>query len=43
VAGCCEYGDEPSGFGVTDLVFIMWKHYNDIYSLNFDFNNIVIY
>jgi hypothetical protein len=20
VAGCCEYGDEPSGSGATDLV-----------------------
>jgi hypothetical protein len=20
VAGCCEYGDEPSGFGNTELV-----------------------
>jgi hypothetical protein len=20
MAGCCEYGDEPSGFGATELV-----------------------
>jgi hypothetical protein len=23
VAGCCEYGDEPSGSGATELVKIL--------------------
>jgi hypothetical protein len=22
VAGCCEYGDEPSGTGATELVYL---------------------
>jgi hypothetical protein len=24
VAGCCEYGDEPSGSGAKDLV-VVWE------------------
>jgi hypothetical protein len=23
VAGCCEYGDEPSGSGATELVILL--------------------
>jgi hypothetical protein len=30
VAGCCEYGDEPSGSGATKLVFT--RVYNDCYA-----------
>jgi hypothetical protein len=22
VAGCCEYGDEPAGYGATELVHV---------------------
>jgi hypothetical protein len=25
VAGCCKYGDEPSGSGATELVYIKIK------------------
>jgi hypothetical protein len=26
VAGCCEYGDEPSGSGATELVMsVVWR------------------
>jgi hypothetical protein len=27
VAGCCEYGDEPSGSGSTELVFCLYFVY----------------
>jgi hypothetical protein len=26
VAGCCEYGDEPSGCGATELVSFVVTH-----------------
>jgi hypothetical protein len=29
VAGCCEYGDEPSGSGTTDLVSYL-DHYLEV-------------
>jgi hypothetical protein len=25
VAGCCQYGDEPSGSGATELVYLSFK------------------
>jgi hypothetical protein len=27
VAGCCEYGDEPSGSGATELVIIKIRQF----------------
>jgi hypothetical protein len=33
VVGCCEYGDEPSGSGVTELVRNYNSQINEIDSL----------
>jgi hypothetical protein len=30
VAGCCEYGDEPSGSGATELVSYLQVHNNEM-------------
>jgi hypothetical protein len=30
VAGCCEYGDEPSGSGATDLVNVSVSYHKSI-------------
>jgi hypothetical protein len=34
VAGCCEYGDEPSGSGATELVYGKWQKYNNLNSVS---------
>jgi hypothetical protein len=29
VAGCCKYGDKPSGYGATELVVVTYLYLND--------------
>jgi hypothetical protein len=39
MAGCCEYGDEPSGSGATELVMIIllseFEHYGIFYDYEY--------